>query len=229
MKVLISDFDGTLYINENDVKNNAKKIGDFRKGGNIFIISTARNYSTIKKSCLKYNIDVDYFFCDIGATILDNDGKVLYSEYIKEFERKKIEEILEKYSEEIVIDRYGTNGRQAKGEKGIVEYKIKGNINDLSKLKQIIDKEIKDVRTQVTEDSRFIIHTSTKEKVIETFIKNTNIEKSSIYTVGDELDDLEMLKKYNGYRMEHCNELVGDTISNKVASVSELIDSIIYR
>ena len=223
MKVLISDFDGTLYINEDDVKNNAKKIEDFRKGGNIFIISTARNYSAIKKACLKYNIDVDYFFCDIGATILDNDGKVLYSEYIKEFERKKIEEILEKYSKEIVIDRYGTNDRQAKGEKGIVE----GNINDLSKLKQIIDKEIKDVRTQVTEDSRFIIHTSTKEKVIETFIKNTNIEKGSIYTVGDELDDLEMLKKYNGYRMEHCNELVGDTISNKVASVSELIDSII--
>ncbi len=227
MKVLISDFDGTLYINEDDVKNNAKKIEDFRKGGNIFIISTARNYSAIKKACLKYNIDVDYFFCDIGATILDNDGKVLYSEYIKEFERKKIEEILEKYSKEMVIDRYGTNDRQAKGEKGIVEYKIKGNINDLSKLKQIIDKEIKDVRTQVTEDSRFIIHTSTKEKVIETFIKNTNIEKGSIYTVGDELDDLEMLKKYNGYRMEHCNELVGDTISNKVASVSELIDSII--
>ena len=46
--------------------------------------------------------------------------------------------------------------------------------------------------------------------------------------MGDELDDLEMLKKYKGYRMEHCNELVGDTISNKVASVSELIDSIIY-
>lgn len=227
MKVLISDFDGTLYINEDDVQKNAKKIEDFRKSGNIFIISTARNYSAIKKACLKYNIDVDYFFCDIGATILNNEGKVLHSEYIKEFQREKIEEILERYSGEIVIDRYGTNDRQAKGEKGIVEYKIKGNITDLSKLKQIIDIEIKDVRTQVTEDSRFIIHTSTKEKIIETFIKNTNIEKCSIYTVGDELDDLEMLKEYNGYRMEYCNEIVKDTISNKVASVSELIDNII--
>lgn len=226
MKVLISDFDGTLYINEDDVQKNAKKIEDFRRGGNIFIISTARNYSAIKKACLKHNIDVDYFFCDIGATILDNDGKVLHSEYIKEFQREKIEDILERYSEKLVIDRYGTNDKQAKGEKGIVEYKIKGNIKDLSKLKQIIDKEIKDVRTQVTEDSRFIIHTSTKEKIIETFIKENNIEKSLIYTVGDELDDLEMLKKYNGYRMEHCNEIVKENIHNKVESVSNLINSI---
>ena len=58
-------------------------------------------------------------------------------------------------------------------------------------------------------------------------MKNRGVEKSSIYTVGDEIDDLEMLKKYNGFRMEHCNQIVRENISNKVKSVSELINNII--
>lgn len=227
MKVLISDFDDTLYINEDDVRENAKKIDEFRKNGNIFIISTARNYSAIKKACIKNNIVVDYFFCDIGATMLDFNGKVLYSQCIKEVDRKKIEEILDKYSKEIIINRYGTNDIQEKGKKGVVEYKIKGNMKELSKIKQIVDNKIQNIKTQITEDSRFIIHTSTKEEIIEIFMRNRGVKKSSIYTVGDEIDDLEMLKKYNGFRMEHCNQIVRENISNKVKSVSELINSII--
>lgn len=53
MKILISDFDGTLFINNEVTEEAIAKISDFRKKGNIFIISTARNFSTVKKECLK--------------------------------------------------------------------------------------------------------------------------------------------------------------------------------
>ena len=224
MKVIISDYDGTLYINEEDFKENIKRIKDFRKSGNIFVISTARNFSSIKKVCTENSIRVDYFFCDIGATILDFNGKVICSQCITENDREQIEQYLKKYLSIISIDRYGTHEKIKIGEKGLVEYKIKGDMNILLDLKATISQKIKNVKTQITEDNKFIIHTSTKETAIKNFISQFNINEKDIYTIGDEVDDLEMLKKYNGYRMEQCNSIVKEQINKSVNSVSKLID-----
>lgn len=227
MKVLISDYDGTLYVNENDIKNNSEKIEEFRKKGNMFIISTARNYSSIKEECIKNNIIVDYFFCDIGSVILDFEGNVIYEQHIGKEDVKKIEEKLENYKNKLIISRYGTNAKIEKELNEVIEYKIKGDMNYLVEVKNAIEKEIENVKTQITEDNRFIIHTSTKESAIEKFLLMTgSVKKEEIYTVGDELDDLEMLKRYNGYRMQNCNQFVRGNVDNEVKSVSQLIDII---
>lgn len=226
MKVLISDYDGTLYLNEKDMKNNSKKIKEFREKGNMFIISTARNYSSIKEVCIKNSIIVDYFFCDIGSVMLDFAGNVIYEQHIEKEDINKIEKHLEKYLKELTITRYSTNDKIEKGLGDIVEYKIKGNINFLLDIKNLIEKEVPNVKTQITEDNRFIIHTSTKEAIIEKFLLDKEIRRDYLYTVGDELDDLEMLKKYNGFRMKQCNPIVKDNIVNEVSSVSQLIDMI---
>ena len=226
MKILISDYDGTLYINEDDIKNNAKKIEDFRKKGNMFIISTARNYSSIKEECLKYNIITDYFFCDIGSVILDYNGNAIYKQYIEKDKTNKIENVLKRYENDLNISRYGVYGKVENLNENIVEYKMKGELKLLTNVKEVIDKENLNIKTQLTEDNRFIIHTSTKEEIIDKFISNMKVDKENIYTIGDELDDLEMLKRHKGYRMEKCNPIVRNTIENNVSSVSQLIDII---
>ena len=49
MKVLASDFDLTLYVNDLEiVKKNVEAIRRFMKQGNLFGIVTGRNYSGIK-------------------------------------------------------------------------------------------------------------------------------------------------------------------------------------
>lgn len=132
MKILVSDFDGTLFIDNRVSKEDIQKIEEFRKKGNIFIISTARNFSTVKKECLKYSINVDYFFCDIGSVILDNDGNVLYKKYINSYEIEIIESVIEKYNNLITIKRYGTKSKQ-EDKNDIIEYKIDGEIIVLTK------------------------------------------------------------------------------------------------
>ena len=72
-----------------------------------------------------------------------------------------------------------------------------------------------------------IIHTGTKEEIIQIFINQNSINKSIITTVGDELDDLNMLILYNGYRMNKCNMELEKKIQNSVKSISEIIDLII--
>lgn len=225
MKVLISDYDGTLFLSEHDIKNNASKIEKFREQGNLFIICTARNFAAIKKPCVKYGIDVDYFFCNIGSVILDNDGSVIYRRYIDIADRNQIENILYNIENQVLIKRYGTNDKQGKEVENIVEYKIEGDENILKAIKEQVDKKC-NLRTQITEDNKLIIHTNTKEESIEIFIEEMKIDRDCVYTVGDELDDLEMLKKYNGYRMDKCNEILKEYITKSVSNISELIDII---
>lgn len=190
---------------------------------NIFIISTARNYSSIKEACEKNNIVVDYFFCDIGSVILDFNGNVIYEKYIEKNDVEKIEKNLKKYLNKLNIDRYGAKNKIVKGTDRVIEYKIKGKLGLLLDVKEIIDKEVPKVKTQITEDNKFIIHTSTKESIIEIFLLNAGIKKDYVYTVGDELDDLEMLNKYRGYRMKN---IVKEKINNEIDSVFQLIDLI---
>lgn len=224
MKTLISDFDGTLFINDEEINKNAKMIKIFRDKGNIFIISTARNYQAIKEACIKYDIQVDYFFCDIGSVILDNEGNVLYKQYINKEDRKNIEIILLDYEEQVTIKRYGTKGKQGKEVQNIVEYKIEGDYEILEKIKKKVDEVIKNTETQITEDNKFIIHTGKKEDIINIFVDKKKIDINSIITIGDEIDDLEMLKRYNGYRMKKCNQVLIDNNIRSVDSVGELIN-----
>lgn len=226
MKILISDFDGTLFVDGKITKENVKKIEDFRKKGNIFVISTARNFETVKKECLKYEINVDYFFCDIGSVILDNDGNVLYKKCISIRERDIIESIVEKYENSVKVKRYGINSKQEKDIKDVIEYKIDGKVEILKEIKNILVSKTSQVKIQMTEDNKLIIHTGKKEEIIQIFINQNSINKSTITTVGDELDDLNMLILYNGYRIERCNTELEKNIPKSVKSVSELISLI---
>lgn len=224
--ILISDFDGTLFVNDREILENAKMIREFRSKGNIFIISTARNYGSIKDVCNKYNIEVDYFFCDLGSVILENDGNVLYKKYISQDDRKNIEIIILNYENKALIKRYGTISKQDKDAQNVIEYKIESDYETLEEIKKQLDKVIKSAKTQITEDNRLIIHTSTKKQIIDIFINNNKVDVNSIFTIGDELDDLEMLIKYNGYRMNKSNKKLQENNIGCVNSVSELIKKI---
>ena len=43
-KILVSDYDKTFYLNDEDIEKNKIAINEFRKRENIFIIATGRSY-----------------------------------------------------------------------------------------------------------------------------------------------------------------------------------------
>ncbi len=67
-KILVSDYDGTFYINEDDIKNNIKKVKEFRNKNNIFVIATGRSYYDFEKKLDKYPFKYDYLILNHGAT-----------------------------------------------------------------------------------------------------------------------------------------------------------------
>ena len=53
-KIIFSDFDGTLYTNEEDLINNISIIKEFQKQNNLFVIASGRSFPDIKEFLQKY-------------------------------------------------------------------------------------------------------------------------------------------------------------------------------
>lgn len=81
-KLLASDIDGTLYINDSIHEKSIEYIKTFRKNGHAFLLCTGRNFGGIKHLFQEYDIEVDgYILCN-GAVVLDKDLNVIYNRLI---------------------------------------------------------------------------------------------------------------------------------------------------
>ena len=49
MKMLVSDYDQTFYLNDQNIKINIDMVKQFRKAGNKFVIATGRSYMDFKE------------------------------------------------------------------------------------------------------------------------------------------------------------------------------------
>ena len=225
-KLLISDYDDTLFTDEQSLKENIKKIKEFQKQGNIFTIATSRSLTSIMDEINKYNIPYDYLFVNVGAGIFDNLGNNLYVNFISKEEKEEIEKILEKY-ENLKITRYGIIEEQEKTSTQIIGYKIKGELNHLDYLYNTFTDKLKNFEVVFKRDEGklFLNHkNNTKEqainKLIEKFPKYKDYE---VITVGNDDVDFGMLQLYDGYCMKNSSELLLKNIRKIVSSVGELV------
>ena len=76
-KILISDYDGTFYQNDIDIKKNIDKVNEFRTLGNLFVLATGRSYVDLKIMIDKYKIPYDYLILNHGALLLFKNLEVL--------------------------------------------------------------------------------------------------------------------------------------------------------
>lgn len=80
MKMLVSDFDGTLFTK--DYKKNIEAINKFVSAGNLFVICTGRDLNNLLRD-LDRNLKFSYLIC--------SDGSVIYDAYFNELYRSDID------------------------------------------------------------------------------------------------------------------------------------------
>ena len=76
-KILVSDYDGTFYQNDIDIRENIDKVNEFRTLGNLFVLATGRSYVDLKIMIDKYKIPYDYLILNHGALLLSKNLEVL--------------------------------------------------------------------------------------------------------------------------------------------------------
>ena len=77
MQLIVCDFDGTYYTNEESILINNKYINEFRNKGNLFMLSSGRSFKSLKNMSNIYNIKYDYLSCCDGSILYDNKDNIV--------------------------------------------------------------------------------------------------------------------------------------------------------
>lgn len=243
-KILVSDYDNTFYLNDEDLEKNKKAVNVFRKKGNIFVIATGRSYLDIKSKIDKYDLDYDYIIINHGATILGKNQNILYNFTIKdnilsnlkidlELEKNNIEYLNykpEKSKENTYFCCSGFESRVDFTTKNITKIAVTYNEKiDVSKINKKIINKYKELNSYHVSKNMLEIITKeiNKSKAIKLLADYYNLNNKSIYTIGDGYNDISMIKDYNGYAMSNSVLELKKVAKKEVQSVSELIDEII--
>jgi len=201
MKFLITDYDGTLKTDIKNLKLNISAINEFRKRGNHFAIATGRNFDSIKAEINKYNIKYDYLITNDGAITFDKFDNILCSEV---FENNLLNELYN-YISSISKYKNKLSAYTLPNSNKIIELQILTSIfNSLSDLEKILEvfPEIKKNYLRIfLFKFIFLKKACNKSTAINSLTKLLNENYEDIITVGDNSNDIEMIKDYNGYKM----------------------------
>ncbi len=221
MKLLVSDYDGTYKIERNDtegIKKNNVEIQRFLDKGNLFAFATARSYISIMKEIDKHNIPYDYLICNDGLFIIDKYGKIIYEKLLDSDLVKNINDFLYQYTSHIAyLDKYGKLVKEDIME--IIAY-----LDLLQNPEEILKKlNANELLYAVRYLNQIYIKNKTNKSIGINHLLNSIDLNPDVVTVGDDANDIEMLKDFKGYRMLTCYPILYKEQLKTTTSVKSLV------
>jgi len=239
MNILACDYDDTLkphYKNllssnrisldfdqqQNSFAENIIAIEKFLAKGNIVLITTGRHYEGIIEELNQNRVNYSYLSCNNGTELYDKNGKLLYCNPMKSYDVGILQNLKLSLGDEATVKiRSIIDNNEEKYVASSLTIYDKNIFDDILPLLQekLINSAVYFEYPKIRVEGKFV----NKVDTIEIIRKIHNIPKENIYTIGDGLNDLEMITKYNGYTMIWGNSEVQQEAINKYISVSEFI------
>ena len=222
MSIVVSDFDNTVF--DANYMNNIKAIKDFVNRGNMFIIATGRNITSLKSEVDKYNIPVEYFICNDGAVIYDKFLNIIYRKDIDEYVAKEIIKILNNdYNiAEAFIDNTNGYSKDIKNVNKIIAKPI-----DMKKAEIVLSKIVKTYPNIIGYVSRHYININScltsKGIALDYLVDFYHFDKNEIYTIGDGENDIDLIKKYFGFTVSSAIDDLKSSSFKTISSLEELL------
>jgi len=222
--ILASDFDGTIYVDQKLNPKNLEFIKEFRKQGNLFGIVTGRDLYMTKLVIDQYQIPFDFIICNNGSVAYDVNYQVIFKTILNHEIYQKLldEEILAKsfykvisnaqgrfliddYDQKLIGNQYYTD---------IISKEIAYQLTDVYQVdtKYHSHEVMLDVTKNLQEkyDSKLKVHPNIKTIDLGPLDVNKyqgllkvlkNYPQQDVITIGDGLNDLEMIENFSGYAM----------------------------
>lgn len=205
MKLLVADYDGTFKSNIKNLNINIYKVNEFMKKGNKFVIATGREYKSLEKEIKKFNIKYDYLICNNGLIIFDNKGNIVHHSRLLDDDLDFFYRIfnIEKIHNIKLYDFFSSTTKN----KNILEILIRfEDSKSAIKFKEYLESIKNNIHCYYFDKNIFIGNYATKATAIKKIEKIENIKSEDIYTIGNDINDIEMLQEYNGYKMLNSNK-----------------------
>ena len=223
-KMLVFDYDGVIKKSDSNLtRENIKLINSMKSKNHTLMLSTGRLYKSLIKEKEMYDFEFDYYSCGNGNLLFDSEMKKCI--WKNNTDNYKMSQLLIKYIKYIdnvkFLNEFGiyeeNNYFEANlhlkcslSEKHIMTYEIV-NGNELDYTSEPSDKL-----------EMHIFKRSNKTKTIEILQKIENIENDNIFVVGDGLNDIEMICKYDGYYIGEIDKKYINTCNN----LEDFLDSV---
>ena len=250
MKIIASDYDGTLRHGHGISEADRNAIKKWREAGNLFGIVTGRDrdmFNTVKNDNLES--EIDFVIIYNGAEIYDTAGN-LKQRFIGKSDRfyELLPFILRKkgdWAEFITVDKvyYLTYGDEPDTSR---ENWYKADVvKDLREFIQIyslydtepealsaaanLNERYSDIVSPLT-NGRWLNATPSginKATGVAEYARMMGVAEENIYTIGDSYNDLEMIRAFNGYTLENGADGVKKEALAVYKGVWELIENFI--
>ncbi|MGL4913048.1 MAG: Cof-type HAD-IIB family hydrolase [Romboutsia sp.] len=205
-KLLASDVDGTLCVDNKIHDKNVEYIKKFREDGHAFLLCTGRNFSGVRYLVEEYDIEADgYVLCN-GSVVLDKNLNVIYS---KEIEYKTIKEAFEGLKNKDEYNFYFADGEHL--------YIIDGYFNNPILKVDGMEKKWNVIR--ISEDEFYKNRYSANIIGIEVINKSIEKTEEKIKEIDSKLGE-----EVTVYRNQYFIDIVPKGIS-KAEGISKVLDT----
>ena len=252
-KVAASDFDGTLFINQQISAENISAIKNWRATGNKFGIVTGRAYTMLPAHLKEFDLGIDFAICCNGAIIHDGGGKVIFE---TELPKKILHEIIkEPFAAKSMHFAFEAAEKvycaKVKSHSWILSEKSKWNFplefieieqtGDLPKINQLAlgfdtieeafcaaemlnSKYGGWIYAQKNTRSLDIVPAGiNKARGVENLLRVKNWD-AEVYVIGDESNDLPMIRDFNGFTVATAKDFVKREATKIFDSVGAMLN-----
>lgn len=225
MKLLVTDYDNTLELhydftdNASILKRNIIAINKFMQK-NLVCIATGRHFDAIYKTLTDNDVKFNYLCANNGAELYDKNYKLLFCLPIDEQDLK----ILLTLKQNVFF----RNPHKSKliSSANLYLYDLK----DYEEIRRYLDSNLKSSFVEYKFPKIKIINNRcNKLNIIDIISKIENIDDENIYTIGDDVNDIQMILRYDGYSLTTANEEVKKVTSKLVSELNQLIEYIDIR
>ena len=224
MKIIASDFDGTIYRNRIITDRDKNAVLEWQKNGNHFGIVTGRGIGIIR-TLAEHGIKLDYAIAYNGAVVLDSEGKILYEDWFERGIEKEYQDYA--YSLDYEFEHeYDCNVEASdKGKEHQLSLLLK-NENDAKELAELLNRKFEGRLTSYSNGQwiNTVKYGTSKATGIAHYAELMGVDKNDIYTVGDFFNDLPMLQAFNGYVVDTCHPEMKKLIPNVCIDIAHLTE-----
>ncbi len=251
MKIIASDFDGTLIHHGVISDADRAAINRFRAEGNIFLVITGRGYPSIYREMKARNMDYDYLIGHNGCTIYDKYGDLCYE---AKADGTILPELLSMFIEHNghssafgrQLHRYEISEapKEPHMETSYIRFEEVKNYPCFNQADAYFDSEEIAVSLSREIDRCFegkitshvngininsVPYGVSKSSGLEAICSLTGVAHEDCIAIGDDFNDIEMIRDFNGVTLPNGCDAVKNTARKVVAGIFELVEEMIGK